>query len=292
MNHQLIMLFFGGAIVILIMMVAIFRTSKPKQKHKAEPTAFDHNVMDSDAEKTQRHEPSLVSSAADASINPNADRLASKEQVEEVNSESSESVSPPIESLGSEDELELVENEEEASEQEKWQKTLKAMFKKRIDARNFEKMNIKTPTYLQSSSSVLVVYLMAKRSKLFSGKGLLQAFAKHGFVYSTKHKNFHRLDDNKNILFQVCQAKSPGIFPIETMSESTTDGLSFFLDLDKLIAPKATFQQMLETIYTISKGIGGDLLDDNKSRLTESSVCVYLARIKGVESYRKKEHVK
>ena len=75
------------------------------------------------------------------------------------------------------------------------------------------------------------------------------------------------------------------------MQNESTDGLIFLLDLNTLSAPKATFKAMLEVVHAISKKLGGDILDDNKSRLSESSVCMYLARIKGLESYRKQEYV-
>jgi len=164
------------------------------------------------------------------------------------------------------------------------------MFKRRIEARSLEaNADIQSAT-AASNSSLLVVYLMAKRSKPYKGKVLLKHLAGFHFVYSRKRQVFHHLDSNKQLLFQVCQARKPGTFDIETMQKHSTDGLAFLLDLNTLTTPKATFKLMLETMCGLSKKLGGDLLDDHKNRLTESSVSMYLAKIKGIESSRKKQH--
>ena len=310
MDNQMMLLFFGGVIIILGLVVLILRTNKPKKTTKNEPVVVDitteaaplqpaasHDAGQTPEAKeegepcatqtqTQTQTQTEVASASVAHHGAAAPINASeKSQLDAATMEIS------LQVLTEEEQMAAAQRAEEQTSEEHWQKTLKAMFKRRIQAHTLEKNANQQSQSMRQASSTLVVYLMAKRSKPYSGKALLTLFAKHGFVYNTKSQLFHRLDDAKTVLFQICQAKKPGVFTLTTMQQQTTEGLAFLLDIQQLNNPKATFKTMLAMIHDISKKLGGDMLDDHKNRLTESSVCMYLAKIKGLEAYRKTEHV-
>lgn len=129
-----------------------------------------------------------------------------------------------------------------------------------------------------AEAGLIVVHVMAQRSKQFSGPELLKVFGHHKLVYGKKCI-FHAYDRSGKVAFSVASAIEPGIFDLEHMQHFLTPGLGFFMDLRNTPDAREVFNRMLGVAKDISVALGGDILDEHYQRLSQASMADYLSRL-------------
>jgi cell division protein ZipA len=136
-------------------------------------------------------------------------------------------------------------------------------------------------------STIVVLNVMAPRSTFFFGRDIVEVLDQQGLGYGKRgiYHCYSEIDGSSE--FYVASAMKPGYFDLENIHQFTTPGLTFFMDLSQVAEPKKAFKHMLTVVHEVARQLGGDILDDHRQRLTQASVSEYLARIKGVEAYRK-----
>lgn len=177
-----------------------------------------------------------------------------------------------------------------------WNQIVKDSFEKRVTlqphARQLatvvpseEKKRPEAESPKELISHLLVVYVMAPRSRTFRGEQVVVACQNQGLQHGERNI-FHWYGKHGSIQFSVASAAKPGSFDLDNIQQMTTPGLSFILDMKMLEAPRSVFKTMLEVAHEIANQLGGDVLDDHHERLTALTVSDYLARVKTFTSLR------
>lgn len=126
----------------------------------------------------------------------------------------------------------------------------------------------------QSDTEVIILHVMARDENGFSGQHILEILLACDLRFGDMDF-FHRHEQQAGrgpIQFSVANMLQPGVFDIDKMDEMRTRGLVFFLTLpgpeDMILA----FDCMLETARTVARNLGGELLDESRSVLTQQAV--------------------
>lgn len=134
---------------------------------------------------------------------------------------------------------------------------------------------------------VLVITVVGKQQPL-DGQTLLQVVLACGMRFGDMSL-FHRFEegvDKGPVQFSMANAVNPGTFDLENMSEMTTPGVSFFMSMSEPEDAKNAFECMLATAETVSKHLGGDLLDENRSVMRPQTKAHYRERIREFEMHK------
>ncbi|EED32793.1 ZipA, C-terminal FtsZ-binding domain [gamma proteobacterium NOR5-3] len=86
---------------------------------------------------------------------------------------------------------------------------------------------------------------------------------------------FHRHEQQAGrgpIQFSVANMLQPGVFDIDNMDSMFTRGLVFFVTLPGPEDMIQAFDYMLETARVVARNLGGELLDESRSVLTQQAV--------------------
>ncbi len=125
--------------------------------------------------------------------------------------------------------------------------------------------------------TVIVINLLAKYGSTFGGYDLLQAVLSQGLRFGAM-KIFHR-HTHKNgrgdVLFSMASLEEPGTFDLPTMSEFTTSGLSFFLQVDAVSDPHTALDVLVDVVSNLRDELGGDLFDSNKQPVNKDSIAAF-----------------
>lgn len=135
---------------------------------------------------------------------------------------------------------------------------------------------------------VLVITVVGKQQPL-DGQTLLQVVLACGMRHGDMSL-FHRFEegiDKGAVQFSMANAVNPGTFDLENMSEMTTPGVSFFMSMNEPADVKNAFECMLATAETVSKHLGGDLLDENRSVMRPQTKAHYRERIREYELHNR-----
>ncbi len=133
---------------------------------------------------------------------------------------------------------------------------------------------------------VLVITVVAKQQPL-DGQTLLQVVLACGMRFGDMNL-FHRFEegvDKGAVQFSMANAVNPGTFDLEQMDQMTTPGVSFFMSMGEPADVKNAFECMLATAETVSKHLGGDLLDENRSVMRPQTKAHYRERIREYEMH-------
>ena len=133
---------------------------------------------------------------------------------------------------------------------------------------------------------VLVITVVGKQQPL-QGQMLLQVVLACGMRFGDMSL-FHRFEegiDKGAVQFSMANAVNPGTFDLEHMDEMTTPGVSFFMSMGEPADVKNAFECMLATAETVSKHLGGDLLDENRSVMRPQTKAHYRERIREYEMH-------
>ncbi|WP_372738526.1 cell division protein ZipA [Neptunomonas sp.] len=135
---------------------------------------------------------------------------------------------------------------------------------------------------------VLVITVVGKDQPL-DGQTLLQVVLACGMRFGDMSL-FHRFEegiDKGAVQFSMANAVNPGTFDLEHMDEMTTPGVSFFMSMSEPADVKNAFECMLATAETVSKHLGGDLLDENRSVMRPQTKAHYRERIREYEMHNR-----
>ena len=126
----------------------------------------------------------------------------------------------------------------------------------------------------QSDTEVLILHVMARDSTGFSGKDILEILLACDLRFGDMNF-FHRHEEQAGrgpIQFSVANMLQPGFFDIDNMESMRTRGLVFFVTLPGPQDMAQAFDYMLETARTVARNLGGELLDESRSVLTQQAV--------------------
>lgn len=79
-------------------------------------------------------------------------------------------------------------------------------------------------------------------------------------------------DGSKEVLYGLASMVEPGVFPLKSMQEFSTPGLTLFTQLPGPGDGLMIFSDMLYTAERLSAMLQGDLQDDTHSALTKQTI--------------------
>ena len=126
----------------------------------------------------------------------------------------------------------------------------------------------------QADTEAIILHVVARDSAVFLGKDLLEILLACDLRFGDL-RFFHRHEQRAGrgpIQFSVANMLQPGVFDIDNMPAMQTRGVVFFLTLPGPRDMARAFDYMLETAKTVARNLGGELLDESRSVLTEQSV--------------------
>ena len=126
----------------------------------------------------------------------------------------------------------------------------------------------------QADTEVIILHVVARDSAVLLGKDLLEILLACDLRFGDL-RFFHRHEQSAGrgpIQFSVANMLQPGVFDIDNMPAMQTRGVVFFLTLPGPRDMARAFDYMLETAKTVARNLGGELLDESRSVLTQQSV--------------------
>lgn len=135
---------------------------------------------------------------------------------------------------------------------------------------------------------VIVINIFAPKGQTFSGMELLQLVLNCGMRYG-EMDIFHRHEDGFDrgkVQFSMANAIEPGTFDLDSMGESNCPGVSFFMGLPGPKNSMKAFDFMLETAQTLVRNLGGELLDERRSPMSDQTIAHCRQRIRDFERRR------
>jgi len=135
---------------------------------------------------------------------------------------------------------------------------------------------------------VIVINILAPDGKPFAGMELLQLILNCGMRYG-EMDIFHRHEDGFDrgrVQFSMANAIEPGTFDLDTMGETESPGVSFFMGLPGPKNSMKAFDFMLETAQTLVRNLGGELRDERRSPMSEQTIAHCRQRIRDFERRR------
>jgi hypothetical protein len=123
-------------------------------------------------------------------------------------------------------------------------------------------------------TEVIILHVQARDDAGFDGKAILEILLACDLRFGDMDF-FHRHEQEAGrgpIQFSVANMLQPGVFDIDRMESMRTRGLVFFLTLPGPGGHAQAFEYMLETARTVARNLGGELLDESRSVLTQQAV--------------------
>ena len=116
---------------------------------------------------------------------------------------------------------------------------------------------------------IVTVRLTGRGNATFAGEALIIALREAGLRHG-RFGIFHRHDpkDEGQVLFSVASLVEPGSFDLTRLKAERFPGVSLFLELPGTGDGVAAFDDMLSTARSLARKLGGELLDENGSRLS------------------------
>ncbi|MFT6834225.1 MAG: cell division protein ZipA [Francisellaceae bacterium] len=187
------------------------------------------------------------------------------------------------------DALNKIAEDEEVSASSTWQEALLLKQKQQVeDRQKIQEDQIaddanrpETPSLKQG---IISLHIMAPRTYVFYGEDLKTVFDHYQLNYSQEFKSFQGISEDSEVLFNIMTATNPGIFNLNNIEALQAPGISIFMDIASLSNPRESFKQMLSLLYKITENLGGTLLNESRSRFTQSDVSRITASIRNFES--------
>lgn len=121
---------------------------------------------------------------------------------------------------------------------------------------------------------VIILHVVSREEFGFAGKDILEILLACDLRFGDMDF-FHRHEQEAGrgpIQFSVANMLQPGVFDIDAMDSMRTRGLVFFLTLPGPEDMAQAFEYMLETARVVARNLGGELLDESRSVLTQQAV--------------------
>ncbi|MBW5799317.1 cell division protein ZipA [Halomonas elongata] len=128
---------------------------------------------------------------------------------------------------------------------------------------------------LSHAEEVIVISVMSRDEQGFSGAALLDLMLACGLRYGRDMGIFHRFeteDAESPLQFSMVNVVKPGTFPIHSMDDFHTPGVTLLMPLPSASDTSAAFEAMVETAMVIVRHLGGELKDENMSVMTAQTV--------------------
>lgn len=128
---------------------------------------------------------------------------------------------------------------------------------------------------LSHADEIIVISVMSREEEGFSGTTLLDLMLACGLRYSRDMGIFHRFeteDPESQLQFSMVNVVKPGTFPIHSMDDFRTPGITLLMPLPGAEDASAAFEAMVETAMVIVRHLGGELKDENHSVMTAQTV--------------------
>ncbi|GED21112.1 cell division protein ZipA [Halomonas halmophila] len=128
---------------------------------------------------------------------------------------------------------------------------------------------------LSNADEVIVISVMSRDEEGFSGAALLDLMLACGLRYGRDMGIFHRFetaDSESPLQFSMVNVVKPGTFPIHSMDDFATPGVTLLLPLPSTCDTSAAFEAMVETAMVVVRHLGGELKDENLSVMTAQTV--------------------
>ena len=137
--------------------------------------------------------------------------------------------------------------------------------------------NTDTDHYQQSDQAIPVLVLqinVVARDDGFEGMDIVRAIQGERMEIGDMNI-FHCHDEAQQdgpVLFSMASMVKPGTFPMESMEDFKTPGLTLFAQLPAPRDGLELFSEMLATAEHLAAELGGELQDETHSRLTKQTV--------------------
>ena len=121
---------------------------------------------------------------------------------------------------------------------------------------------------------VLIVNVMAKKGELFAGEELLNALTLLRMRLGDMeifHRH-HEDDPDGPVVYSLANMIVPGTFKLSEMKTFTTPGVSMFLGLPVTGDSLSVYSDMIESAQYLTKRLGGELKDENRSVMTAQTI--------------------
>ena len=105
----------------------------------------------------------------------------------------------------------------------------------------------------------------------FRGQAILEALVEQNMRFG-EMDIFHRQDANNQPQFSLMNAVQPGSFDLNTIDAVETPALSMFMRAHEVQSPTAVYNEMVAVARYIGKELGGELLDESRSAMTEQTI--------------------
>jgi cell division protein ZipA len=139
---------------------------------------------------------------------------------------------------------------------------------------------------LSHAEEIIVISVMSRDEQGFSGTALLDLMLTCGLRYSRDMGIFHRFeteDPESQLQFSMVNVLKPGTFPIESMDDFRTTGVTLLMPLPSASDTASAFEAMVETAMVIVRHLGGELKDENHSVMTAQTVGFARQRVQEFE---------
>ncbi len=128
---------------------------------------------------------------------------------------------------------------------------------------------------LGQAEEIIVISVMSRDEAGFSGTALLDLMLACGLRYGRDMGIFHRFeteDPESRLQFSMVNVVKPGTFPIQSMDDFRTPGVTLLMPLPGATDTSAAFEAMVETAMVIVRHLGGELKDEHLSVMTAQTV--------------------
>jgi cell division protein ZipA len=113
----------------------------------------------------------------------------------------------------------------------------------------------------------IVVINLVRRDGAFSGAAIEKACSAVGMQLGDM-SIYHRHEGGGRVLFSMASMVEPGVFPADQMSGFSTPGLSLFTQLPGVRDGVEIYDEMLSTAGRLASLLHGEMLDDQRNKLT------------------------
>ena len=137
------------------------------------------------------------------------------------------------------------------------------------DVESSESGSVRKPRKLDMTDpeSTLVLFVVAPEGQAMSGQNLKTVVEKCGMEFGQMGL-FHRFEDNSDsspIQFSMSSVAGSGAFDLETIDAQEMRAVTFFMSMREPRDPSYAVECMLATAATLSKALGCEMLDNDRS---------------------------
>ncbi len=131
-------------------------------------------------------------------------------------------------------------------------------------------------------TQVFCISVQMRKNMEFRGRELVSCLQQQEMLlgeYDIFHRHSDRLGTGK-ILFSVANMFNPGSFPMKTIHQFRTQGITFFMSLPCPGEAEQNFNLMLQTAQEIADMLGGDVRDHEHNLITPQRIDEYREQIR------------